>query len=310
MQKDIIEKKVTPGQYFVLKFDLSQINPYLDLKKADEALIDILNSSFEDFYETYAAYLGRSYADLCQTINHKQPIMSLRNCARLVRNAIKRLKGIEGIYVLVDEYDALPNNYLKPPKTVSEPNIAWEDTQLGRTFKSFWATMKALGIEGSIRKTFITGISPLSLSALGSAFNVARNLSFSKELAGLCGLTYSDLEDALNQIFKDGLDHSDYLSEANKFFNGFHFCREEMVGTVYNTETCLAYLQCRFERKTPQIVDPANSEVSEEFLQMFAASAIAVRDFETAIKRDEEGNFIPLEYRDFKEDFTLKALVC
>jgi len=198
VQKDIIEKKVTPGQYFVLKFDLSQINPYLDLKKADEALIDILNSSFEDFYETYAAYLGRSYAYLCQTINHKQPIMSLRNCARLVRNAIKRLKGIEGIYVLVDEYDALPNNYLKPPKTVSEPNITWEDTQLGRTFKSFWATMKVLGIEGSIQKTFIMGISPLSLSALSSVFNVVRNLSFSKELAGLCGLTYSDLEDALN----------------------------------------------------------------------------------------------------------------
>jgi len=63
-----------------------------------------------------------------------EPNLSLWWCAQSVRNAIKqdeRLAGIEGMYVLVDEYDAFPNNYLEPPKT------AWESTDVGRTVTKF-----------------------------------------------------------------------------------------------------------------------------------------------------------------------------
>src|SRR5439155_11190857 len=116
----------------------------------------------------------------------------------------------------------------------------------------------------------LSTISPLSLSGVCSGFNVARNLSFDRDLAGLCGLTYSDLEDALKGIYKDPEAYNGFLSEMTKFFNGYHFCKDETVETVYNTETCLAYLQRLIERKTPETQDPENSEVSEEFLRRFA----------------------------------------
>ncbi len=308
MQKDIIEKKVTPGQYFVLMFDLSKINARLDLKAAEETLIKILNSSVELFYETYAAYLGKSYADLCQTIDGKEPNMSLLNCARHVRNAIKQLKGIEGIYVLVDEYDAFPNNYLELPKTAAD-KITWADTDVGRTFKSFWSTIKALGKEGPVRRIFATGISPLSLSILSSAFNVTRNVSFKLDIAGLCGLTYSDLEGALKEICQDSEACNSFLSEMTKFFNGYHFCMDRVVETVCSTETCLAYFQRILEGNTPRAEDPENCEVSEQFLRRCAASAPVIRDFEYALKRDDKGNFFPLVYGRFKSKFTLGDLV-
>ena len=316
MQKDIDERKVKPGQYFVLKFDFSKINPNPDLTKAHEALIKNLNSSIKWFYQDYTAYLGGNFTGLCEKIDSKQPNLSLRRCAELVRHAIKqdeRLDGIEGIYVLVDEYDAFLNNYLKPPKTVGGlkivegPKIAWEDTAVGRTFRSFWATIKVLCTEGIITRTLITGISPLSFSSLGSAY---RNLSFDRDLAEFCGLTYSDLEDALMGIYKDPKAYNGFLSEMTKFFNGYHFCKDETVGTVYNTETCLAYLQCRIERKTPETQDPANSEVSESFLRKFAASAPGIRDLEKALECDEKGNFTPLKYERFIPEFTLQDLVC
>jgi hypothetical protein len=257
--------------------------------------------------------LGGNFTDLCQNIDSNEPNLNLRRCAESVRDAIgqdERLAGIEGIYVLVDEYDAFPNNYLEPPKTVGGPKIAWEDTAVARTFKSFWATIKSLGAAGIIRRIFITGISPLSLSNLGSAFNWARNLSFDRDLAGLCGLTYSDLEDALMGIYKDPEAYNGFLSEMTKFFNGYHFCKDGTVETVYNTETCLAYLQCLIERVTPETQDPQNSEVSEQFLRRFAASAPVIRDFEKALECDEKGSFTPLEYSRFKPEFTLRDLVC
>jgi hypothetical protein len=312
VQKDIDERKVNPGQYFVLTFDFSKINPRSDLIEANKTLIKFLNSSLQMFYRKYAAYLGGNFADLCQKIDSNDPNLSLQWCAESVRDAIEhdeQLAGIEGIYVLVDEYDAFANNYLEPPKTVGGPKTAWEDTNVGRTFKSFWATIKSLGGEGIIQRIFITGISPLSLSSLGSAFNVARNVSFDKDLAGLCGVTYSDLEDALKGICKDPEARNRFLSEITKFFNGYHFCKESTVGTVYNTETCLAYLQCLIEGKTPETQDPENSEVSEQFLRRFAASAPVIRDFEKALKCDETGNFAPLEYSRFKSEFTLRDLV-
>src|SRR5947209_7413551 len=217
------ERKAIPGQYFVLKFDFSEINPSPDLTEAHEILVKFLNSSLETFYRRYTAYLDGNFTDLRDS---KQPNLSLRRCAESVRYAIEqdeRLDGIEGIYVLVDEYDAFPNNYLEPPKTVGGPKtvegtkIAWEDTAVGRIFRSFWATIKALCAEGIIKRTFFTGISPLSLSSLGSAFNVARNVSFHRDLAGLCGLTYSDLEDALKRIYKDTEVYNGFLSEMTKY---------------------------------------------------------------------------------------------
>jgi hypothetical protein len=296
-----------------LKFDFSEINASRNLAKANETLVKFLNSSLVTFYRKYIAYLGGDFTGLCQNLDSEWPNFSLRRCAESVRDAIEqdeRLAGIEGIYVLVDEYDAFPNNYLDPPNSVEGSKVAWEDTDVGQTFKSFWATMKSLGVEGIIRRMFITGISPLSLSSLGSAFNVARNLSFHRDLAGLCGLTYSDLEDALKGIYGDPEAYNGFLSEMTKYFNGYHFCKDETVGTVYNTETCLAYLQGRIERVEPEIEDPANSEVSEQFLRRFAASAPVVRDFEKALEYDEKGGFAPLKYGRFKPEFTLRDLVC
>ncbi|KAF8420743.1 hypothetical protein BGX38DRAFT_1307597, partial [Terfezia claveryi] len=308
---DIDERRVNPGQYFVLKFDFSKIRPRPDLPEANKILMDYLNYSIRAFYREYAAYLGGNFTDLYQNIDNRDPIINLLECAKSVQYAIQqdeRLAGIEGIYVLVDEYDSLPNRYLDLPGTVGGFEIAWDNTPIGDTFRSYWATLKALGTEGIIKRIFITGISPLSLSGLGSAFNVARNLSFHKDLAGLCGLTSLDLEDALMEIYKDPKVYDRFLSEMTEFYNGYHFCRDTTVKTVYNTETCLAYLQCHIEGVTPETQDPENSEVSQEFLRRFATSAPAIRDFEKALECDQKGNFMPIEYSKFKLQFTLPDL--
>jgi hypothetical protein len=212
--------------------------------------------------------------------------------------------------VLVDEYDAFPNNYLEPLQTIGEPKTAWENTAVGYTFKSFYSTIKALGAEGVIRRVFITGISPLSLSSVGSSFNVLTNLSFDRDLAGLCGLTHLDLKDALEQMGKEPEECNRVLLDMTKSFNGYHFCNNETVQTVCNTETGLANLQRLIQGKTPNLENPENSEISEQFLRGLASSAPAIRDFEKATKVDENGKFTPLEYDEFKTQLTLRDLVC
>jgi hypothetical protein len=313
VQKDINEGKVKPGQYFILKFDFSKVRPNPDLTEANETLIKFLNSSLKTFYRTYAVYLGRDVTDLYQTIDSKEPNISLRRCAQSVRHAIRQggqFTSIEGIYVIVDEYDAFSNHYLELQQTAGEPKIAWEGTAVASTFKSFWSTVKSMGRDGFIRRVFITGILPLSLSDLGSSFNVLTNLSFDSDLAGLCGLTRSDVEDVLKKICKDSVKRDLALWEMIEWYNGFHFCNYEKVTTVFNTETCLAHLQRLFRGKTTDVENPENSEISEEFLRAFTSSAPAIRDFERAMKLDETGEFESLEYGKFKTRLTLRDLVC
>jgi hypothetical protein len=139
--------------------------------------------------------------------------------------------------LLVDEYDTFSNDYLDPR------GITWEGTEVETTFKSFWSTVKSLLGHG-ISRVFITGISPLSLTDISSGFNVARNLSFNSNIAGLCGLTRTDIEASLREIC--GSDHEAYekhLSAMTRCFNGYHFCNKKKIETVYNTQTCLSFLQ-------------------------------------------------------------------
>jgi len=255
VQNDINQGKVKHGQYFVLKFDFSTITAHRDFTEAYEALIRSLNSSIETFYTKYATYLGETFAELCQKIDSKDPNTNLKRCVNSVRRAIEndeRLAGIEGIYELIDEYDAFPNGYLEQSMTGGH-KTAWEDTDVVQAFKSFWATIKSCSA-GGIRKIFVTGISPLSVSFLGGAFNMVRDLSFDRDLAGFCGLMRSDLDDALKGIctvkkIPYGFEHKSCLEAMTLLFNGYHFCMDESVETVFNTETCLYYLQCRLEGK-------------------------------------------------------------
>ena len=53
------------------------------------------------------------------------------------------------------------------------------------------------------------------------------------------------------------------FQKMTKSFNGYHFCRYKTVGTVYNPETCLAYLQSIVDGGKLEAENPRNSEVSE-----------------------------------------------
>ena len=121
-------------------------------------------------------------------------------------------------------------------------------------FRTFWACLKKMvnqigKQEEGLFKIYITGVSPLSLVDYTSGFNIQTNLSFEKEFAGFCGLTQAEVEVALQVIFEKNRDVeiNDAVAEcseiAKRNYSGYHFCCRETVPTVFNTNTCLEYLQ-------------------------------------------------------------------
>jgi hypothetical protein len=300
-----------PGQFFTLKFDFSATERSSNHVEAGQFLKDNINRSLRTFYKTYSAYLGKDANELSRNINPESPVDNLNRCVKLVKDALsngpknghKQLAGVQGIYLLVDEYDAITNGFLKPY------NTTWQDSAIEQAFISFWSTIKALReVPYGIQKAFITGITPLSLAGAGSGFNVARNLSSSANIAGLCGLTRADIKAALEKVCGSDLTYKTHLQDMTMYLNGYHFCNHKTLETVYNTDTCLAYLEDVMKGNMPNARDPMNSEVSQEFLRRFAASPGAIADFERGLKRDSMGNFVPFEYDKLKENFGLKDL--
>jgi hypothetical protein len=120
----------------------------------------------------------------------------------------------------------------------------------GSTFSSFWANVKSCMTTGAIRKCFITGVLPVSLSHLTSSLNISRNISFKKEFFGLCGLTHSDIYATLKLLCR--LDPSctpqRHLERMRTYLNSYHFCRYDNVPRVFQTNNCLEYFQVSNQR--------------------------------------------------------------
>lgn len=141
--------------------------------------------------------------------------------------------------MLADEYDAYANEYMDP----HDPR-PWSDAEPFGVLKSFWATVKASGSSKySIRKVYITGVTPLLLSDLVSGANNQDNISFSPRISTICGLTRSDVLGALRVLCNNEEEVQKHLQELEHHANGYHFCQQRSVDPVFNTQTALSYLQ-------------------------------------------------------------------
>ena len=141
--------------------------------------------------------------------------------------------------MLADEYDAYANEYMGP----HDPGL-WQDSEPFSVLKAFWSNVKA-GSKSSygIRKVYITGVTPLLLSGLTSDGNHQENISFSPQFSAISGLTRSDLLGALRVICNNEEEVQRHLEELQYHANGYHFCQEQSVEPVFNTQTVLSYLQ-------------------------------------------------------------------
>ena len=76
-------------------------------------------------------------------------------------------------------------------------------------------------------------------------FNVATYISWREELSGLCSLTEEDVYAALNllSVSKPELDIQRHFDIMKYNYNGYLFAPSSKVQHVFNTNTCLEYLE-------------------------------------------------------------------
>ena len=147
-------------------------------------------------------------------------------------------KGKQDLYVIIDEYDNFANEILSKDRKLFK-----EITNANGFLKAFYKAIKKHTTK-VIAKTFITGVSSVSLDSLTSGFNIAKNVTCHPKLNEFAGFTKDELIGLIEKLVDTKALNStaDAIAEnMRKAYNGYAFNRKAK-NTLFNSSMCLNYL--------------------------------------------------------------------
>ena len=144
----------------------------------------------------------------------------------------------KSLYLMVDEYDNFANSILS-----QDLELFKSITGTGGFLKDFYAAIKD-GAKSVVAKTFITGVSSVSLDSLTSGFNIARNVTSRacfNDYAGFTGEELTELIPKLVDIEQIGVSVEEIIARMKPVYDGYCFSHQA-EHTVFNSSMCLYYL--------------------------------------------------------------------
>ena len=185
----------------------------------------------------------------------------------------------KNLYLLIDEYDNFANELLS-----KNLDLFLTITSNDGFLKAFYSAIKKQ-TNRSVAKTFITGVSSVSLDSLTSGFNIALNVTSFDCFNEYAGFTEDELEiliPKLVDIKKLGVSTKDIISRMKPVYDGYCFSGEAKK-TVFNSSMCLYYLTVVRQAGTflnpEDYLDPACDQDGNKLERLFRLSRRETVDF-------------------------------
>ena len=161
------------------------------------------------------------------------------------------------LYILIDEYDNFANEILSKDRKLFKAI-----TNADGFLKAFYKAIKK-HTKKVVAKTFITGVSSVSLDSLTSGFNIAKNVTCDPRLNEFAGFTKDELIGLIEKLVdtKALNTTAENIAEImRQAYNGYAFC-PEAKHTLFNSSMCLNYIDYISLKKTienpERVLDPA-----------------------------------------------------
>ena len=233
-----IGKNPTPlhNQYLVMKWDFSLIEPQDDVKSIRKSLHDYLNDQIKRFAERYHKYFSYNIE-----IKNENALSSFESALIAIKTTKYKL------YLLIDEYDNFANEVMMGQ---GEINPARYKALLSAesSVKTFFRAVKSASSGKGLERVFITGTSPILMSDMTTAYNVAENIYFKSKFNDLCGFKEAELKAVLHKVSPEH--EKDALIVMTAFYNGYCFS-DRNNELIYNPTLALYFLKnlqedCKF----------------------------------------------------------------
>ena len=198
------------------------------------------------------------------------------DCIDSVREVIRE-NNLPPLYVIIDEYDNFTNELVVSGRDVEYDAVCGHDAQGDATresfFKTFFKSFKAGLADGTVGRTYFTGVLPITLDDLSSGFNVGTVVSLDTDKLGLVGFTRAQVRKYVDEIFVEhGLDPSlkaPVMTDLENFYDGYHFLPG--AEPLFNATICNWYLRrLLVERKPPSLVIDSNVRTDIAWFRMLA----------------------------------------
>lgn len=147
------------------------------------------------------------------------------------------------IYLFIDEYDHFTNSILSNPESLYRYT---NETHGEGYLRAFFNKIKA-GTYSSIKRCFITGVSPVTMDDLTSGFNIGTNYSLSSEFNELMGFTEEEVRAMLtyystNSPFKHSVD--ELIGLMKPWYDNYCFAQRKYGKvTMYNSNMVLYFVK-------------------------------------------------------------------
>ncbi len=254
--------------YHVLDFDFSGISG-TDVQTLVSGFNVAIKTGISDFKERYSDFLFSPAENDANTPS---------SLIKSFFNAYREYPSKKSLYVMIDEYDNFANNVLS-----QDLELFKAITGAGVFLKDFYASIKA-GTKSSISKTFITGVSSVSLDSLISGFIIALNVTSRDCFNEYAGFTEEELRHLILELVdvqSIGVTVDDVIASMKPVYDGYCFSRLAK-NTLYNSSMCLYYLiQMRQAKEflTPaDYMDPASDHDGSKLKQLFSIAQKELSD--------------------------------
>ncbi|MEL5894703.1 AAA family ATPase [Bacteroides sp. GD17] len=247
------------NSYLVLYLNFSGISGELnDYRKGLDAHCGTM---FEDFCKRYADLLPPETWEELHTRSGAvaQFEYLYQACARAEQK----------MYLFIDEYDHFTNTILSSPESL---NRYTGETHGEGYLRNFFNKVKA-GTYSSIKRCFITGVSPVTMDDLTSGFNIGTNYSLSPEFNEMVGFTEEEVREMLTYYSTNSPFHHtvDELIEMMKpWYDNYCFAEECYGGTtMYNSNMVLYFVKNYIQSgRAPKEMVESNIRIDYEKLRM------------------------------------------
>ena len=248
------------NSYLVLYLNFSGINSELhNYRKGLDAHCRI---TFENFCKIYADYLPQETLEELRAADGavEQLDALYQACARTDQK----------IYLFIDEYDHFTNSILSDAESLHRYT---DETHKEGYLRAFFNKVKA-GTYSSIKRCFITGVSPVTMDDLTSGFNIGTNYSLASEFDELVGFTENEVRKMLTYYSTTShFSHTvDELIEIMKpWYDNYCFAQECYgKGSMYNSNMVLYFVNnyIRNNGEVPKDMIEHNIRIDYEKLRM------------------------------------------
>lgn len=220
------------NSYLIIYLNFAVVNA--ELNSYRESLDAHCNTEFNFFCDVYAQYLPEG---IKEEMNKKKG--AVEQLDYLYKECVKTHQQI---YLFIDEYDHFTNKILSEPSCLEDYKSETHGTGY---LRSFFDTVKA-GTDSSIKRCFVTGVSPVTMDDLTSGFNIGTNYSLSPQFNEMVGFNEEEVREmldyyAITTVFHHSTD--ELITAMKPWYDNYCFA-EKRYGcvTMYNSNMVLYFV--------------------------------------------------------------------